>query len=156
MRLDRPLGAEARALIQSEIERGYDVFLERVSTGRKKTREQIDAIAQGRVWAGADAKRLGLVDGLGSFDDATKAAARRAKLTDYEVEFMEPELSWAQELVLQMKTRAVKALVSADMTSSNPLLRVAQKFDPLTREVERISRFSEPHHVYAYCFCAAE
>ena len=108
MRIDRPLGAEARALLQSEIERGYDVFLERVSTGRKKTREQIDSIAQGRVWAGVDAKRLGLVDGLGSFDDATKAAARRAKLTDYEVEFMEPELSWAQELVLQMKTRAVK------------------------------------------------
>jgi protease IV len=157
MRLDRPLGTEARALIQSEIERGYDVFLERVSTGRKKTREQIDAIAQGRVWAGTDAKRLGLVDGLGSFDDATKAAARRAKLTDYEVEFMEPELSWAQELVLQMKTRAVKALISADLTSSSSsLLRMAQKFDPLTREVERISRFSEPHHVYAYCFCAAE
>ena len=49
-------------------------FLERVSTGRKKTREQVDSIAQGRVWAGVDAKRLGLVDGLGSFDDATKAA----------------------------------------------------------------------------------
>ncbi len=111
MRIDRPLGAEARALLQSEIERGYDVFLERVSTGRKKTREQIDSIAQGRVWAGVDAKRLGLVDGLGSFDDATKAAAHRAKLTDYEVEFMEPEMSWAQELVLQMKTRAVKMAI---------------------------------------------
>jgi protease-4 len=156
MRLDRPLGAEARTLIQSEIERGYDVFLERVSTGRKKTREQIDSIAQGRVWAGIDAKRLGLVDGLGSFDDAAKAAARRAKLTDYEVEFMEPELSWAQELVLQIKTRAVKALVSMDATSSNPLARVAQKFDPLTREVERLSRFTEPNRVYAYCFCSIQ
>src|SRR5579862_2846844 len=85
MRLDRPLGTDARALIQSEIGRGYDVFLQRVSSGRKKTREQIDSIAQGRVWAGVDAKRLGLVDGLGSFDDAAKSAARRAKLTDYEV-----------------------------------------------------------------------
>lgn len=153
MRLDRPLGADARALIQSEIERGYEVFLQRVSSGRKKSREEIDAIAQGRVWAGIDAKRLGLVDGLGSFDDATKAAARRAKLTDYEVVFMEPELSWAQELVLQMKARAVKALVSSGVASS-PLTQVAQRFDPLTREVERLSRFTEPNRVYAYCFCS--
>ena len=153
MRLDRPLGAEARALMQSEIERGYEVFLERVSTGRKKTREQIDSIAQGRVWAGVDAKRLGLVDGLGSFDDATKAAARRAKLTDYEVVFMEPQLSWAQSLVLQMKTRAVKALVSANVGSEPLLMR---KLDPLTREVERIGRFTERNRIYAYCFCTAE
>jgi protease-4 len=155
MRIDRPLGTEARALIQSEIERGYDVFLERVSAGRKKSREQIDSIAQGRVWAGVDAKRLGLVDGLGSFEDATQSAARRAKLTDYEVEFMEPELSWAQELVLQLKTRAVKALVASDPVT-NPLAQVAHRFDPLTREVERLSRFTEPNRVYAYCFCRAE
>ena len=157
LRIDRPMGAEARALLQSTIERGYDVFLERVSTGRKKTREQIDSIAQGRVWAGVDAKRLGLVDGLGSFDDATKAAARRAKLTDYEVEFIEPELSWAQELVLQMKTRAVKALVSTEIGKSlNPLGQVAQRFDPLAHQVELLSRFTEPNRAYAYCFCAAE
>jgi protease IV len=153
MRIDRPLGAEARALLQSEIERGYDVFLERVSTGRKKTREQIDSIAQGRVWAGVDAKRLGLVDGLGSFDDATKAAARRAKLTDYEVEFMEPEMSWAQELVLQMKTRAVKMAIGS---ATDPLGQVAKRFDPLTRQVELLSRLSEPNKVYAYCFCTAD
>jgi protease-4 len=157
MRIDRPLGAEARALLQATIERGYEVFLERVSSGRKKTREQIDSIAQGRVWAGVDAKRLGLVDGLGSFDDATKAAARRAKLTDYSVEFIEPELSWAESLVLQMKTRAVKALVSTSVGKSlNPLGQVAQRFDPLTRQVELLSRLSDPDHVYAYCFCAAE
>jgi protease-4 len=153
MRIDRPLSADARALIQSEIERGYDVFLERVSSGRNRTREQIDAIAQGRVWSGQDAKRLGLVDGLGSFDDATKAAARRAKLTDYEIEFMEPELSWAQELVLQMKSRAVKVLVSSGDLAPSPLARVARQFDPLSREVERLSRFTEPNRVYAYCFC---
>jgi len=155
LRLDRPLGPESRALLQAEIERGYDVFLERVSAGRKKSREQVDAIAQGRVWAGADAKRLGLVDGLGSFDDAAKAAARRAKLTDYQLEFIEPELSWAQELVLQMKTRIVRAVASAD-TRSHALAQVAARLDPLTREVERLSRFSEPNRVYAYCFCRAE
>src|SRR5207302_680615 len=106
LRIDRPLGEEARALLQSQINRGYDEFLVRVASGRNKTHEQVDAIAQGRVWAGADAHRLGLVDQLGSFSDAVKAAARRAKLSDYAAEFLEPELTWAQELALQLKSRA--------------------------------------------------
>ena len=66
--------------MQSTVERGYEEFLQRVAIGRKKTRDQVDEIGQGRVWAGVDGKRLGLVDGLGSFDDAVKAAARRAAL----------------------------------------------------------------------------
>ena len=94
LRLDRPLGEDARALLQSQVARGYDEFLERVAAGRKKTREQVDEIAQGRVWAGGDAHRLGLVDQLGGFDDAVKAAARRAKLSSYAPEFLEPELTW--------------------------------------------------------------
>jgi len=157
LRIDRPLGDEARVLLQSQIGRGYEEFLSRVSTGRKKTREQIDAIAQGRVWAGVDAKRLGLVDQLGSFDEAVRSAARRAKLTDYELEFVEPELSLAQELVLQLKSNAIKTVMSAAMDDkATTLMRVAHKLDPLTREIERLSRFTEPNKVYAYCFCTAE
>ena len=157
LRIDRPMSDDSRALLQSQIGRGYEEFLSRVSTGRKKTREEIDAIAQGRVWAGVDAKRLGLVDQLGSFDDAVKAAARRAKLTDYEIQFVEPELSWAQELVLQLKSRAVKTVVAAVMDEKSvALARVAQRFDPLTREVQRLSRFTEPNKVYAYCFCGTD
>jgi protease IV len=157
LRIDRPMSDESRALLQSQIGRGYDEFLQRVSSGRKKTREEIDAIAQGRVWAGTDAKRLGLVDQLGSFDDAVRSAARHAKLTDYELEFVEPELSWAQELVLQLKSRAVKMVFSAGMDSKTAaLVRVAQRLDPLTREVERLSRFTERNKIYAYCFCGVE
>jgi protease-4 len=154
LRIDRPLGDEARALLQSQIDRGYEEFVSRVSAGRKKTREQIDAIAQGRVWAGADAKRIGLVDQLGSFDDAVHSAARHAKLTDYELEFVEPELTWAQELVLQLKGRAIEAVMSAAIDKKTAALaQVAHRFDPLTREVELLSRFTEPNKVYAYCFC---
>jgi len=157
LRIDRPMSDDSRALLQSQIGRGYEEFLSRVSTGRKKTREEIDAIAQGRVWAGTDAKRLGLVDELGSFDDAVKSAARRAKLTDYQLEFVEPELTWAQQLVLQFKSKAVKAVLSGGMDERTAAFaRVAQKFDPLTREIERLSRFTERNKVYAYCFCGAE
>ncbi|HEV2230007.1 MAG TPA: signal peptide peptidase SppA [Steroidobacteraceae bacterium] len=152
LRIDRPLGAEARALLQSQIERGYDEFLERVSSGRKKSRADVDAIAQGHVWAGTDAQRLGLVDHLGSFDDALKAAARRARLTDYAPEFIEPELSWAQQLALSFRTQMVRLFfrASADQLA---LERLAERLDPITREVARLSRFSAPNRVYAYCFC---
>ena len=156
LRIDRPMSEESRALLQSQIGRGYDEFLQRVSSGRKKTREEIDAIAQGRVWAGSDAKRLGLVDQLGSFDDAVRSAARRARLTDYELEFVEPELTWAQELVLQLKSKAAKTVVRALMDEKSvAFAHVAQRLDPLTKEVERLSRFTEPNKVYAYCFCGA-
>jgi len=154
LRIDRPMSDDSRALLQSQIGRGYEEFLQRVSAGRKKTRDQIDSIAQGRVWAGTDAKKLGLVDQLGSFDDAVKSAARHAKLTDYDLEFVEPELTWAQELVLQLKSSAARTVVKALMDDkSRAFAQVAQKLDPLTKEVTLLSRFTEPNKVYAYCFC---
>lgn len=152
-RLDRPLGEAAKALLQSQINRGYEEFLERVASGRKKTREQVDAIAQGRVWAGNDARRLGLVDQLGSFNDALKAAARRAKLTEFTPKFLEPKLNWLQQAVLNFKTSLVRLAFAAG--GQGGLAHLTQRFSPLEREVERLARFSEPGRVYAYCFCEA-
>jgi protease-4 len=136
------------------VERGYEVFLEHVAKSRNKTRDEIDAVAQGRVWAGVDAARLGLVDKLGSFDDAVKAAAKRANLTDYEVKFIQPQLSFAQELVLQLRTRVATALLKVD-SGTQSLVRLAKHLDPLQRELERLERFSTPHRLYSYCFCTA-
>ena len=152
LRLDRPLGEEARTLLQSQVSRGYDEFFERVASGRKKTRAQVDEIAQGRVWAGADAHRLGLVDQLGSFNDAVKAAARRAKLSSYSAEFLEPELTWAQELALQLKSGLARTLFHAS-PGERALVQIAQRLDPVTREAQRLARFSAPNRLYAYCFC---
>jgi protease-4 len=155
LRIDRPLGAEAKALLQSQISRGYDEFLERVATGRNKTRAEIDAIAQGRVWAGVDARRVGLVDQLGSFDEALKAAARRAKLTDYAAEFIEPELTWAQQLALSLRSRVAR--LAGILLHAGPgeraLTQLADQIDPITREAQRLSRFSAPNRLYAHCFC---
>jgi protease-4 len=152
LRLDRPLGDAARTLLQSTVSRGYDEFLERVATGRKKSRDQVDAIAQGRVWAGSDAHRLGLVDQLGSFNDATKAAARRAKVTDYALEFIEPELTWAQALAMQLRSGLAGLWLRASPTET-ALAQLAQRLDPVTREAQRLAQFSVPNRLYAYCFC---
>jgi protease-4 len=154
LRLDRPMGAPAKALLQSTVERGYEEFLERVSSGRKKTRDQVDEIGQGRVWAGLDGKRLGLVDQLGSFDDAVKAAAHRAKLTSYDVHFIEPELTWAEQLAMQLKSRLARLMLSTDGRVQE-LARVMGQLDPLAREVELLSHFTTPNRLYAYCFCGA-
>ncbi|MGN6452251.1 MAG: signal peptide peptidase SppA, partial [Steroidobacteraceae bacterium] len=136
LRLDRPLGEEARTLLQATVSRGYDEFLERVATGRKKTRDDVDKIAQGRVWSGTDASRIGLVDHLGSFNEATKAAARRAKVTDYAVEFIEPELTWAQALAMQLRSH-LAALVLRASPGEAALAQLAQRLDPVTREAQR-------------------
>jgi len=152
LRLDRPLGDEIRTFLQSTVSHGYDEFLERVATGRKKSRDEVDAIAQGRVWAGTDARRIGLVDQLGSFNDATQAAARRAKVTDYALEFIEPELTWAQALAMQLRTSLVAVLLRASPTET-ALAQLAQQLDPVTREAQRLAHFTVPNRLYAYCFC---
>ena len=154
LRIDRPLGEDARSLLQSQISRGYEEFLTRVSSGRKMTRDQVNDIAQGHVWAGVDAKRLGLVDQLGSFEDAVKSAARRAKLTDYDIRFIEPELSWAQELVLNAKMDGARTLLKV-FGPARDTAALAQLASPLSREVVRLQRFSVRNRLYAYCFCTA-
>jgi protease-4 len=153
LRLDRPLGVEAKKFLQGTIERGYDEFIGRVSSGRKKTPQDVNTIAQGRVWSGVDAKRLGLVDQLGSFDDAVKAAAKRAKLDHYDLKFEEPSLSWAQELALQVRVMTIQSIFKMDERTKR-LMRVAEQLDPLAQETERLSHMSAPNRLYAYCFCS--
>src|SRR5262249_432289 len=140
---------------EATIDRGYEEFLGRVSTGRRKTRDEVNEIAQGRVWTGADALRLGLVDHLGSFDDAVKAAAKRAKLDKWVLQYEEPSLSWAQELALQVRVKAISALFSVD-SRTKKLMEVAERLDPIAEEVDRLNRMSVPNRVYAYCFCTAQ
>src|SRR5271155_2364993 len=88
MRLDRALDAATRQILQSSVDHAYAEFLRRVGDGRKKSVEEVDKIAQGRVWAGVDAQRIGLVDHLGGLKDATEAVAKIAELgTDYDVPY---------------------------------------------------------------------
>ena len=73
VRLDRELPPEAGEAIQTMIDRGYEDFLERVGKARKMSRDDVDRIARGRVWSGADAKERGLVDKLGGLNEAIAA-----------------------------------------------------------------------------------
>jgi protease IV len=153
LRIDRPLGEDAKVLLQSLIERGYEEFLAHVAEGRKKSRDDVHAIAQGRVWIGTDAKSNGLVDQLGLFDQAVKSAAKRAELDkDYDVERIEPELSWAEQLALQVKVWFAED-VAGEVVARVPAMQVPRQLEPLQRELSRWTRMNARDNRYAYCFC---
>jgi protease-4 len=85
----RAFSPEERAKIQEHMQATYDTFVEKAAAGRNTTPERIDAVAQGRVWTGAQAKQIGLVDELGGLERALALAKQRAKLApDSEVEIV--------------------------------------------------------------------
>lgn len=84
--LFEPLEEDYKNVVLEGIENVYSTFLQRVADGRKMTTDQVDAIAQGRVWTGTDALKNGLVDQLGNLDDAIKHAAKLAKIKEYRTE----------------------------------------------------------------------
>lgn len=83
--LNRAFTPEERDLMQGYVNRGYELFVGRCAEGRKKTPDQIKAVAEGRVWTGEDAIKIGLVDKLGTINDAIVLAAEKAKLKNYNV-----------------------------------------------------------------------
>src|SRR5450755_663454 len=109
MRQDRTLTPARRQILQTSVDHAYAEFLRRVGDGRKKPVEDVEKIAQGRVWAGVDAQRIGLVDHLGGLKDSTDAAAKLAELgSDYDVDYIESELTLREELMMQLRSQALQ------------------------------------------------
>lgn len=97
--LTRPMTEEEKTIIQSYIEKGYDTFITRCAEGRGMSKEAINAIGQGRVWTGEQAKERGLVDELGGIETALETAAQLADLTDYSVTQVSGSKDFLQELI---------------------------------------------------------
>jgi protease-4 len=107
----RPLDPRFAALIQSSINHIYDSFTTRAAVARKTTPAKIDAVAQGRVWTGAQAQERGLVDTLGGYQDALRSAAQRAKLVgDYRVAYIERDSSRFERLLGWFGVSSAQAL----------------------------------------------
>lgn len=96
--MSRPFNAEEMALLEQYIGRGYELFRSRVAEGRKMSIDQVEEIAQGRVWLGNDALKIKLVDGIGSLDDAVKKAAKLAKVDKFYVANYPDQPSWFENL----------------------------------------------------------
>jgi protease-4 len=152
MQLDRTLGPAARQLLQISVEHAYTQFLQRVSEGRKKTVEDVDKIAQGRVWAGVDAQRIGLVDHLGGLKDSTDAAAKLAELgSDYEVDYIESEPTLREELMMQLRSQALQLGLMAGIIAPRSDLDLV--LDPMLEQARSIAQLNDPRGMYAYCWC---
>lgn len=85
--------------LQANVNRGYALFRKRVADGRKLPVEQVEQIAQGRVWLGTDAKSIKLVDGLGNLNDAIAKAAQLAKISDYGTQEYPASADWMDQLL---------------------------------------------------------
>ena len=152
LRLDRPLDDASRRILQSSVDHAYDEFLHRVGEGRKKSVEDVDKIAQGRVWAGVDAKRIGLVDNLGGLKDATDAAAKLAELgSNYDVDYIESELSLREELLMQLRSEMTHVGRMAGWFA--PEDSIERALDPLVERAREIAELNDPRGLYAYCWC---
>lgn len=90
---------EEIGILQANVNRGYALFRKRVADGRKLPIEQVEQIAQGRVWLGTDAKSIKLVDGLGNLIDAIAKAAQLAKISDYGTQEYPASADWMDQLL---------------------------------------------------------
>jgi protease-4 len=152
MREDRALGPASKQMLQLSVDHAYAQFLRRVADGRKKSVEDVDKIAQGRVWAGLDAQRIGLVDHLGGLRDATDAAAKLAEMgADYNVDYIESELTLREELMLQIRSQLVRVGQMAGIIP--PRSDLERIIDPLLEQARSIAKLNDPRGLYAYCWC---
>lgn len=154
--LNRPMSVQAKQVVQAGVDHVYDRFLTIVAKSRNSTVDQIHLVAQGRVWTGAKAYELGLVDELGSFDQAVVAAANLASLEDYEVEAITKPLDFREQL-LQKVINSQSAISMAAMLKhwlphSWLPSSVRSNLYSLSKKIELLVRFNDPRGMYLSCF----
>jgi protease-4 len=150
--MERTLGPAARQILQTSVEHAYAEFLTRVGEGRKKSVTEVDKIAQGRVWAGVDAQRIGLVDHLGGLKDASDAAAKLAEMgSDYEAEYIESDMTLREELLMQLRSESLQ--MGRMMGLIAPRSELDRALDPVLEQARSIAQLNDPRGLYAYCWC---
>lgn len=134
----RPLNAEEKALIQQSVNNGYELFTRRCAEGRNMPIEDLKKIAEGRVWTGAMAKELKLVDELGNLQTALKAASQHAKIENYNVvAYPKPE-DFLTTLMKTRKNSYIQSQVEAtfgDFSKGFTLLKNLNKADRLQTRI---------------------
>ena len=155
-RVDREMSDDARDLIQSLIDKGYDDFISRVALHRDLDKATVDNIAQGQVWTGTDALERGLIDEIGGLQDSIEAAAQLAELNvDYGLKYFEKELSSTEQLVVDMLSSVASLGVDVGRFrfSDSSAGRLAGLLEDAAAP---LLRFNDPKGVYAHCFCSMD
>ncbi len=154
LRPDRELPEEAVEVMQLIIEQGYREFVTKAAEGRGLTVEQVQSMAEGRVWSGEDGFRLGLVDHLGGIDEAIAAAAELASLgEEYQVRYVRQEPGFRQQLLSRLFVRWA-GWREGMLRGAARALSPESWLEALVRqEGARTSRLDDPRGILAYCFC---
>ncbi len=113
--ISRPLTPEEHAILQNEINHGYDDFTKAVAAGRHKTQAYINSIGQGRVWTGAQAIKIGLVDRLGNINDAVASAVKKAGLSNYKLVAYPEQKSIFSKLNNGMSTEIKSRMLKSEL-----------------------------------------
>lgn len=154
MRPDMPLSKEMGSMTQMSVDHIYQQFTQLVATGRHMKVADVEAIAQGRVWSGVDAHRLGLVDKLGSLQDAIKSAAKRVNIADnYQLEEVKLPLTFPEMIADQLlgETDAIMQLQTTFMgNDSYAALLQNSVLKELLQPLQLLTQFNDPNHIYAY------
>lgn len=146
-----PLAKPVQDIYQTEIEHGYDRFLEIVSKGRQLSKTQVDKLAQGQVWLGSDAFQNGLVDEIGSFNEAINKAEqlvnqRQEKaMESFSVEWLidDDSNSFVKTLLHDTKKTTQRAFSS--------WIGIPAPIQKLQKELNVLTKFNDPKGQYLYC-----
>jgi len=150
----KALSPEVQQMIQLSIEHGYQRFISIVAKSRGMTLEQVDAIAQGHVWTGEDAKVKGLVDSLGDFDDAVAKAAELAKLKQWHLSFWQEDPTLI-DVVFDSVTGSVRAVLPQALQAYLPA-PLADAAMAVKAQNDRFATMNDPQNRYAFCLTCGD
>ncbi|MBD2681245.1 MULTISPECIES: signal peptide peptidase SppA [Nostoc] len=145
----RPKSPQELALYQRSVNRIYNMFLNKVSQGRKLPEQKVAEIAQGRVWSGVAAKEIGLVDEIGGLNSAIAYAAKEAKLgEDWELQEY-PRFSTFGERFFGRATQEVQDTLGIEPTQVQKSHPLTAEFQKLQQEIQILQKMNDPQGVYA-------
>ena len=146
--ISRPKSAQELEVYQRSVDRIYNLFLQKVSQGRKLSTAKVAEIAQGRVWSGTSAKEIGLVDEIGGLNVAIEYAAKQAKLgNNWELREYPQVGSWVERFFGKKldETKAKLGIEKTEIKSNNPLINEFGKFQ---QEIKILQTMNDPQGIY--------
>lgn len=151
----RPLAPQFAQILQRNVENTYGNFLSLVASARNMSVEDVDKIAQGRVWIGSDALELGLVDELGTLDDAIAAAAEMAELEEFDTHYVKRSLSAQEIFWKEFFGQAMTVVGKWQFGNTNSAL--INEFKRVLSEFNLVNELNDPKGTYVLCLpCTVE
>jgi protease-4 len=144
----RPLNSIVSDSMQQIIENNYRRFIQLVAEGRNLEREDVEKVAQGRVWAGKTARELGLVDKFGNLQDALRSAADLGGIEEFDVLYIEQDLTAREKLIRRLNRILLKTFKGTLDQVTHPVVDLYNNFG---RDLGQILELNDPSGIYAYC-----